>query len=196
MEFRRHATSSEPSTYGGPGFDPNRVLLRHVFFMSDEKSRYVSVGFYQGRNYQPLVEFGGTRILPLVLPTDCVNIVVERLPGLVEAMYRNEQFVWSSEGGGSKIHCTKAYRIARFTYDKHWISLKLPELRILQYILHIITNQLNMYTEALGDFHAYVNTTMISCDFIEPPNPTSKSIVYRQLFDEIKSPMYYQDSFQ
>ena len=42
----------------------------------------------------------------------------------------------------------------------------------------------------IGDVHAYVNTTMTSCDFIEPPNPTSKSIVYRQLFDEIKAPIY------
>jgi len=40
-----------------------------------------------------LVEFGGTRILPLVLPADYVNIVAEWLPGFVEAMCRNEHFV-------------------------------------------------------------------------------------------------------
>jgi len=57
-------------TYGGPAFDPSRVLLRRLFILNDDKSRYVSVGFYPAHNYQPLVEFGGTRILPLSrLPT-------------------------------------------------------------------------------------------------------------------------------
>ena len=173
MELRRRATRSEPSTYGGPAFDPSRVLLRRVFFLNDEKSRYVSVGFYQGRNYQPLIEFGGTRVLPLVLPTDCVNVVVERVPGLLEALCRDELFAWSSDDKDFKIHSTKAYRTAS-----------------MQYLLHVIVNQLNMYTEALGDVRAYVNATLPSCEYTEPPIATSKSITYRQLFDELKSPMY------
>ena len=117
------------------------------------------------RNYQPLVEIGRTRFLPLVLPTDCVNNVVERLPGLVEAMCRNEQFLWSSEDKDFKIHTTKVYRTARLSHDKHWISLK-PEMRSLQYILYIITNQLNIHTEALLDVRAYVNAAMASCEYI------------------------------
>jgi hypothetical protein len=149
----------------------------------------MSVGFYPANNYQPLVEFGGTRILSLVLPADFVNHVDERLPSLVETMCRNEHFVWSSEDKDFKMHSTKAYRTARFT-DKHWISLKLPELRTLQCIFHKITNQLSMYSEALGDVQAYVNTTMASCDYIEPPPTASKSIIYRQLFDELESPVY------
>ena len=79
-----------------------------MFFLNDEKSRYVSVGFYPAHNYQPLVEFGGTRIQPFVLPADYVTIVVERLPSLVEAMCRNENFVWSSKDKDFKIHSTKA----------------------------------------------------------------------------------------
>jgi len=54
----------------------------------------------------------------------------------------------------------------------------------------MVTNQLFMYTEALVDFHAYVNTTMASCNYIEPAPTASKSIIYRQLFDELKSPVY------
>ena len=128
MPSRRRATHSEASTYIGPAFDPSRVLLRRVFFLDDEKSRYVSVGFYPACNYQPLVEFCGTRSLPLVLPTEYVNVVTE-LPGLVEGTCRNEKYTWCSEDGDFKIHNTRAYRTARFTYAKHWISLKLPELR-------------------------------------------------------------------
>ena len=36
-------------------FDPNKVLLRRVFFLDPEKSKYISVGFYTARNYQPMV---------------------------------------------------------------------------------------------------------------------------------------------
>jgi len=46
--------------------DPNRALLRRVFFVADDKSKYVSVGYYPTRGYQPLAEFGGARKLPLL----------------------------------------------------------------------------------------------------------------------------------
>ena len=190
MASRQHATRSEPCTYSGPAFDPSRVLLRRVFFLNEEKSRYVSVGFYPVYNYRPLVEIVGTRIQPLVLSTEYFNIVVERQPVLLEAMCLNEHFVWGSKDKDFKMHRTRAYRNSRFTRNKHGISLKLPELRTLQYILHIITYQLYMYTETFADVHAYVNTTMTSCGFIEPGPNASKSIIYRQLFDELKSPVY------
>jgi hypothetical protein len=86
--------------------------------------------------------------------------------------------------------------ISRFTHDKLWISLKLHELRYLQYILYMIPNQLFMYTEALADVHAFVNLSMASCNYVEPTPTASKSIIYRQLFDELKSPVYQQHSFQ
>ena len=119
MASRRLPTSSEPCIYGGPAFDPSRVLLGRVSFLNDEKSRYISVGFYPAHNYQPLVEFGGTRILALVLPADHVNFVAERLPGLVEAICRYENLVWSSENKDFRLNSTKAYSTATFTHDKH-----------------------------------------------------------------------------
>ena len=60
-------------------------------------------------------------------------------------------------------------------------------MRTLQYIFHMITNQLYMYAEALSEVQAYVNTKMASCNYIEPAANASKSIIYRQLFDELKS---------
>ena len=47
-----------------------------------------------------------------------------------------------------------------------------------------------MYTEALGDVHAYVNAALASCNYVEPTPTASKSIIYRQLFVELKSPAY------
>ena len=39
-------------------FDPKRVLLRRVFFIDEDRTKYVSVGLYPARDYQPLVELG------------------------------------------------------------------------------------------------------------------------------------------
>jgi len=51
-------SSSEPSdicTYwtANPAFDPKRVLLRLIFFINEDKTKYMSVGFYPARDYQP-----------------------------------------------------------------------------------------------------------------------------------------------
>jgi hypothetical protein len=43
----------------GRAFDPYRVLLRRLFFLSDDRFKYVSVGYYPARDYRPFVEFGG-----------------------------------------------------------------------------------------------------------------------------------------
>ena len=116
-------------------------------------------------------------ILPLVLLVNYVNIVVERRPGLVEAMCRNERFEWRPEDKVFRMHSTLSYRIARFTHDKQWISLKLPELRTLQYILHMITNTLFMYTDAFCDVHVYVSAELVSCNYVEPTPTAFKSFI-------------------
>jgi hypothetical protein len=70
---------------------PQRVLLRHVFFLNSERSRYVSVGFYPARYYRVLTEFGGPRIAPITLTERRLTILMEHLPKLCEAMCRGER---------------------------------------------------------------------------------------------------------
>ena len=48
-------------------FNSNRVLLRRTFFIDPEKTKYVSVGFYPTKNYQPLVEIGCSNTNPIIL---------------------------------------------------------------------------------------------------------------------------------
>jgi len=47
--------------------NPNGTMLRRVFFIAEDKSKFVSVGYYPARGYQPLAEFGGDKKLPLLL---------------------------------------------------------------------------------------------------------------------------------
>jgi len=39
-----------------PAFEPQRVLLGRLFLINSYRTKYVSVGFYPARDYQPLVE--------------------------------------------------------------------------------------------------------------------------------------------
>jgi hypothetical protein len=47
-----------------PLFDPKRVLLRRTFFINEDYSKYISVGFYPARDYQVLAEFGASKKVP------------------------------------------------------------------------------------------------------------------------------------
>jgi len=87
------------------------------------------------------------------------------------------------------MNTTGSYRVARVTFDKHWLSFKLHELRNLLYMVYMITNKLLMYTEALSDVQAYVHAAMASENYVEPAPTASISVIYRQLFEELKSPV-------
>ena len=73
-----------------PMFDPNRVLLRRVFFIDPEKNKYISVGFYPSLNYQPLVEIGSPKSNPIILTDLHVKTLAEYLPAHCEALFRDE----------------------------------------------------------------------------------------------------------
>ena len=56
------------------------VLLRRVYFLNEEKTRYVSVGFYPSDNYQVLTEFVGPLVVPITLTEQHVKTLVEHIP--------------------------------------------------------------------------------------------------------------------
>jgi len=68
-----------------PAFDPNRALLRSVFFLDENRTRYVSVAFYPSMSYMPMVVFGGSKIGPIRLSVQQVMALVEHLPRRVRA---------------------------------------------------------------------------------------------------------------
>ena len=53
MMLREEQLPSDICTYWpvNPAFDPKRVLLRRMFFINEDKTKYVSVGFYPARDY-------------------------------------------------------------------------------------------------------------------------------------------------
>ena len=103
-----------------PEFDPKRVLLRRVFFIDEDKSRYVSVGFYPTQNYQSHVEFGGPRIKPVIFEDEHVETLAEFLPKICAAMCDDEQFAYSDSI--LRLTTTGSYKKARLYKDKHYIT--------------------------------------------------------------------------
>ena len=76
--------------------NPNRALLRRVFFIAEDKSKFVSVGFFPARGYQPLAEFGGAKKLSLLLNPQQLQTMADN------ALSTNEHF--STKDGDFKMN--------------------------------------------------------------------------------------------
>jgi len=53
MMLREEDLPSDIYTYwpANPAFDTKRFLLRRMFFINEDKTKYLSVGFYPTRDY-------------------------------------------------------------------------------------------------------------------------------------------------
>ena len=116
-----------------PTLDTSRVLLRRVFFLNEEKSRYVPVGFYPSRNYQVLVEFGGPKISPIALTEKHAKTLMEHLPKLCEH-YTCKDDLFHLQSAGTN-------RAARMYQDKQFVSFKFADLRYIMNMLHVVEYQ-------------------------------------------------------
>ena len=100
-------------------------------------------------------------------------------------MYRHEQYAFGD--GMFRLTTTRKYKTARITFDRHYISFKLEELRYLSNMFYVLQNQLTYYTLVLSDLLNYVAKALSSTTFVEPSPDASNLILYYQLFDELKS---------
>jgi hypothetical protein len=85
-------TCSLPIEGISPTLDPNRAMLRRVFFLNDDRNKYVSVAFYPERGYTSLVEFGAAKAAPLRLTEQHFTTLIKHLPSLIEAIYADDYY--------------------------------------------------------------------------------------------------------
>jgi len=114
---------------------PYRALLRRVFFFAEDKSKYVSVGYYPARGYQPLPEIGGAKMLPLLLNVQQLQTTAESIAALCDALSTNEHY--KKTDGDFKINTTVSYRYL----GKQYMTFTYEELRNLTYIMYILQNR-------------------------------------------------------
>jgi hypothetical protein len=169
----------------GRAFDPYRVLLQRIFFLSDDRFKYVSVGFYPARDYRPFVEFGGARKMPLLLNDQKLQTMALHITALCAALCNNENY--TAKDGDFRMHTTGSYRVARVYIGKLYMSFTLDELRHRSYIMYMIRHQMTFYTAANADVITYANTAHGSTTCVEPHANAHASINYYHLFEELKS---------
>jgi hypothetical protein len=173
-------------------FDPNRVLLRRIFFIVGDKTKYVSVSFYPARDYQPLVEFGtirrgsGSGSKSIILASEHVDKLAERL---LEGSATSES---SSVSGGGNFRLTRnrggsGGGAARLYLDTQYISLTSEDLRYLARMFHILHKQLRDYIAAMPDVLSYVTASLTSTSYTEPAPNASPHINYPHLYKELIS---------
>ena len=152
-------------------FDPNKVLLRRVFFLDPEKTKYISVGFYLTRNYQPMVEIGSPKSAPVVLTDQHVKTLSEHVPVQIDALWRWE--FYNVMDGEFAMHSASPLNTAILTVgkknDRKSVLIKLNDLRYLAYIFPLVENQLVKYTEAMPDMMNFVLATLNSTSCVDPP---------------------------
>jgi hypothetical protein len=168
-------------------FDPKRVLLRRVFFLNSDKSKYVSVGFYPALDYQPLVEFGGSRNKPILITPDIVESMAEHLPRMCNSMCGNEHYAFRV--GVFRLTTIGSLRTARMYFDRHCLHFKLEDLQYLERIFHIVNNQLKLYATATPDVKTYIISALGTTTYSDPVPNANNSILYYQLYEEIKEPL-------
>jgi hypothetical protein len=100
-------------------------------------------------------------------------------------MCGNEQYSWKDDV--FRLTTIGSYKTARHYLDKQYINYKLHELQVLSNMLHIIQNQLSIYTDAMPDVMAYSITALTSVDYVEPTPYMSKRILYETLHEELKN---------
>jgi len=96
------STYSDIYTYwvDNPAFNPQRVLLRRLFFLNTNKTEHVSVGFYPARDYLPLVEFGVIQSCG----SKAIILTDEQVYTLAVSTRRRRCYVQGGVGGGATNH--------------------------------------------------------------------------------------------
>jgi len=123
-----------------PALDPKRVLLRRLFFINENRNKYVSVGFYPIRDCLPLVEFGVVRRdggpKTLILSDEQVDAMAEGLPMLRDAMCSGETSVGGigCESGAFRLDVSRSRRTACLYVDSQYIFLTLQDI---DYLAHV-----------------------------------------------------------
>jgi len=150
----------------------NRVLLRCLFFINEDRTKYVHFGFYPARNYLPLVEFwfvrrgGGPKTL--ILSDEQVDALAETLPTVREDMCSGKVEGRRCESDAFWLDVTRSWRTARLYVDSQFISLNSQDIEYLSRMFSIVQQQLRDYIVALQDVLPYVTATLTSVTYVEP----------------------------
>ena len=132
----RHVSSARLPTPGQPS---EWVLLRRIYFLNSERSKYVGLGLYPDRVYRAFFELGGGRQMPLVLHLSVVPTLALHLSKLCEHLTRGERYNCIEMTFRKQ---TVADTQAKMAVDRRSITVRLHEIEYLQRNFPMLANQL------------------------------------------------------
>jgi hypothetical protein len=173
-----------------PTLDAHRALLRRVFFLNDDRSKYCSIAFYPTHGYSALVEFGTAKNAPLRLTEQHFAMLTEHLQRFLTALCTDDYYRtgvidnFSMVTGGSY---KTVFMLQGLDKRRKQFVFKMHELQYLSSIIHIVTDQLARYSAAMMDVVSYSISALPSSEYVEPQPYYSKHIQYPQLYEELKA---------
>ena len=177
-----------------PAFDPLRVLLRLLFSLNANKTKYVSVGFYPARDCLPLLEFGviqscGSKAI--ILTDEQVYTLAQCLPTIADAMCKEAEVetpVIKCESVNFRLGMPKRRRgLTRLYVGSEYTCLTSLDLHQLARMFNIVHQQLRDFVLALPDLLPYVTISLTSVVYVEPMLNASAHINYPHLYEELVS---------
>jgi len=159
-----------------------------MFFINEDKTKYMSVGLYRARDYQPLVEFGAIRrggSKSLILTDEQFASLADFLPAIRDSMCVGEHRVTKCESGKFRLHTRKTHGSAKLFVGTEYISLTQPDMENLVRVFHILQLQLRNYIIALPDVLSYVTPSLASTSYIELQHNASRNKDYPHLYEEL-----------
>jgi len=102
-----------------------------MFFINENKYKYVFVGYYPARDYQPLVEFGAIRNRgsKCLLSDEKFTALADCLPAIRDSMcVGGDRVVIKCEGGNFRLHTPKRHGSARLFVGTEYIRLTKPDM--------------------------------------------------------------------
>jgi hypothetical protein len=86
--------------------DTRKIVMRRLFFINQDKTKFVSVGFHTSSAYLTLAEFGGSKITSILLSQDYLNLFASHLHDLHQAMCDNKPYSFKSDDTAFKVFVT------------------------------------------------------------------------------------------
>ena len=98
------SAESDICTYwsANPAFHSKKFLLRRLFFINEDKTKYVSLGFYNARDFHPLEEFGAIRrggSKSLILADEHFDTLAGCLSGIRDSICSDDSVIINCESG-------------------------------------------------------------------------------------------------
>ena len=160
-----------------------RVLPRRVYFLNEERYRYVSMGLYPSDNYEVLAGFGGPRIA--LSPSPSITSGRWRKPCRRYAMLCNAVNYTRAKTVPFVYVPAKPMNVLDCIATKS-VSFTLTDLRYMMSMPNMVEAQQSQYILAQADVMSYAYGVLGSLVFAKPPRSNASLIPYDRLFEELK----------